>query len=200
MQTKLTTLLERWIQTFVNQTTYNSLVLWDGSLAAGTPETPTHTLERLLREAQNHRNVILAFSKATRLLLYGQRITKLVWRQPSPCLLKIENYPVFAGAMRLLGDVYVAKLAGHNGTFRLDMDKKLSFAQAVEAVQKLLGNDLILQGYPETLRLAHIFSTFTANEVIGVQRFLAKECGVNIVVRPNLRRLLFGRFGKGLEG
>ena len=99
-----------------------------------------------------------------------------------------------------MGNIYVAKLTGGSCTFRLDIDKRLSQMQAVEAVQKLLGNDLILQSYPETLRLAHIFSTFTATEVLGIQRCVAKESNIKILTRPNVRRILFGRFGKGPEG
>jgi hypothetical protein len=156
-------------------------------------------VEGLLKEARNRSNTILAFSKMTRLLLYGHRITDLVWKQSPPCLLKIENYPVAASSMRLLGNVYVAKLSAGSCAFRLDVDKELSHIKAVEAVQKLLGNDMILQSYPETLRLAHIFSTFTANEVIGIQRCVATESNMKIIARPNVRRLLFGRFGKGPE-
>jgi len=48
--------------------------------------------------------------------------------------------------------------------------------------------------------LAHIFSTFTATEVIGIQRFIVHQYGLKIVTRPNVRRLLFGPFGKGAEG
>jgi len=67
----------------------------------------------------------------------------------------------------------------------------------VEAVEKLLGNDIILQSYPETLRLAHILCTFTANEVIAMQHFIARKYGLKIINRPDMHRLLFGPFGKG---
>jgi len=66
-------------------------------------------------------------------------------------------------------------------------------------VSKLFGSDLVEQGYPETLRLAHILSTFTANEVIGIQRFISKNYGLRIVSQPNLRRSLFGPFGTGRD-
>jgi len=107
---------------------------------------------------------------------------------------------MMAGSMSLLGSVYVTKLSAGSCAFRLDVDKELSHKRAVEAVQNLLGDDLIRQSYPETLRLAHIFSTFTANEVIGIQRCFALESNMKIVARSNIRRLLFGRFGKGAEG
>jgi hypothetical protein len=200
VQTRLTTLLERWIQEYVNQTTDNSLMLWDGSLTAGTPETLAKDMEQLLREARRRRNTILAFSKITRLLLRGQRITDLGAEQPPPWLLKIENYPVFAGPMHLLGNVYVTKLTAGSCAFRLDVDRELPYETVIDATQRLLGNEVLSQSYPEALRLAHIFSTFTANEVLGLQRCVVKESTLKIVERPNIRRLLFDRFGKGPEG
>jgi hypothetical protein len=45
------------------------------------------------------------------------------------------------------------------------------------------------------LRIAHIFSTFTANEILAVQRFVARNHHVSLQARPNLRRSLFGPFG-----
>jgi hypothetical protein len=200
VQTRLATLLERWTQAFANQTIRDGLILWDGSLMTNILETPTHTMEKLLKEARNRRNTILAFSKMTQLLLHGHRITDLAWKHPPPCLLRIDNYPDSLGPIHALGNIYVAKLTEGSCAFRLDVDKDLPNRQAVEAVQKLLGNDLVMQSYPETLRLAHIFSTFTANEVIGIQRCLSREANVKIVARPNVRRLLFGPYGKGPEG
>ena len=65
----------------------------------------------------------------------------------------------------------------------------------MDAVQRLIGNDLILESYPETLRLAHIYSTFTANEVLGIQRLIVQKYGLKIIERPNIRKILFGPFG-----
>jgi glycyl-tRNA synthetase alpha subunit len=113
----------------------------------------------------------------------------------------MEGYPTALSAtIRFLGNIYVAKLSQGNCSFRLDIDHKLDHDQAIEATQRLLANDLLLESYPETLRLAHIYSTFTANEVIGIQRFLAQTYGIRTVTRPNIRRLLFGPYGKGPEG
>jgi hypothetical protein len=100
-----------------------------------------------------------------------------------------------------LGNVYAARFADDDICFRLDVDKDLQQSQVLDAVQRLLGNDVPNNGYgyPETLRLAHIYSTFTANEVIGMQRYLEHERELRISVKPNIRRLLFGPFGKGPE-
>jgi hypothetical protein len=99
--------------------------------------------------------------------------------------------------MILLGDVFVAKLTKGSYAFRLDIDREVTFEQKVEAVERLLGNDLISQSYPETLRLAHILCTFTANEVIAMQHFVTMKCGLRLLNRPDMHKLLFGPFGRG---
>jgi len=62
-------------------------------------------------------------------------------------------------------------------------------------MNRLIASDVVMQGYPETLRLAHIFSTFTANDVIATQRYLAYAYGLRIAPRFNIRKCLFGPFG-----
>jgi hypothetical protein len=201
MQTRLTTLLERWLQASVTSQTQGTIILLDGSLTAGTPDTPVNVLAQLLQKARIRLNTILAFSKMTRLRLQGHRLTDLTEKCKPPCLMEMEGYPTaLSNTIRFLGNIYVAKLTPGNCSFRLDIDQKLDHNQAVEATQRLIANDLVTESYPETLRLAHIYSTFTANEVIGIQRFLAQTHGIKTVTRPNIRRLLFGPFGKGPEG
>lgn len=200
IQNKLTSILERWIQSSIIQTTYNSIVLWDGSLIAGTTESPIKAIKELLTTAQKNRNTILAFSKMTRLTLQGHKLTDLIFKHQPPCLLKIQENIDNIGPMKLMGDIYIAKFTKGNLAFRMDADKHSSKKEIIDAVQNLLGNDVILQSYPETLRLAHIFSTFTATEVLGLQRYISLKSDLRIEIKPNLRRLLFGRFGKGPEG
>ena len=202
MQNRMCNLLERWLQMGVSCSSNRSVILWDGSLTAGTVDSPVNVVSRLLKVARNRLNTVLAFSKMTRLRLSGHRLTDLAWKSRPPSLLQINGgFPACVSSkVRFLGDIYVARLTGGSCSFRLDIDREVPWEQGLEAVQRLLGNDLLLQSYPETLRLAHIFSTFTANEVIGIQRFMAQKCGLKMVTRPNVRRLLFGSFGKGSEG
>ena len=201
MQTSMTTLLERWLQMSVASQSRGSLLLWDGSLTAGTGDSPTHMMAQLLETACNRLNTVLAFSKVTRLRLIGHRLTDLTENCTPPCLIETDGYPIApASNVRFLGNIYVAKLSEGSCSFRLDVDRKLPREQAIEALRRLIANDLILESYPETLRLAHIYSTFTANEVIAIQRFLAQTHGLRTITKPNIRRLLFGPFGKGLEG
>ena len=200
MQTRMGNLLERWLQLGISCSAHDSIILWDGSLTAGTADSPVNVISRLLEIAKNRLNTVLAFSKTTNLRLLGHRLTDLTEKSKPPCLLQISGFPVPSGPVFPLGNVYVAKLTHGICAFRLDIDKKVPREWGIEAVQKLLGSDLLVQSYPETLRLAHIFSTFTATEVIGIQRFIAQQYGLKIIARPNIRRLLFGPFGKGSEG
>ncbi len=201
MQTRLTTILERWLQANVTNQSQGTIILLDGSLTAGTPDTPINVMAQLLQKARIRLNTILAFSKMTKLRLQGHRLTDITEKCRAPCLMQMEGYPMaLASSIRFLGNIFVAKLSQGNCSFRLDIDQKLNRDQAIEATQRLIANDVVTDSYPETLRLAHIYSTFTANEVIGIQRYLAQTHGVKTVIRPNIRKLLFGPFGKGPEG
>jgi len=200
MQTRIGNLLERWLQLGISCSAHDSIILWDGSLTAGTVDSPVNVISQLLEIARNRLNTVLAFSKTTNLRLLGHRLTDLAEKSKPPCLLQINGFPIPSGPVFTLGNVYVAKLTQGICSFRLDIDKKVPRERVIEAVEKLLGSDLLIQSYPETLRLAHIFSTFTATEVIGIQRFIAQQYGLKIIVRPNIRRLLFGPFGKDSEG
>jgi hypothetical protein len=202
LQTRIAGVLERWIQLNLCSTSSNILILFDGSLTAGTPDTPESVVAKILQTARTRANTVLAFSKFSRIRFKGQALTEIALKGTSPCLVKFDDFLEGTSNFKLLGNVYVARFSDDDICFRLDVDKDLQWSQVLDAVQRLLGNDVFHQGhgYPETLRLAHIYSTFTANEVIGMQRYLEHEQELKISIKPNIRRLLFGPFGKGPEG
>jgi hypothetical protein len=193
---RMANILERWLQKFIAKSITNGIILFDGSLTAGTADTPTHQLKEILDASRSMGNTVLAFTKTTTLRLNGYIITDALAAQEPPCLIELENLKP-KPPLTLLGEVYVAKLAKGNCAFRLDIDREVPAQQKIEAVEKLLGNDSIAYSYPETLRLAHILCTFTANEVLAMQHFIHKKYCLKMVNRPNMHRLLFGPFGKG---
>jgi hypothetical protein len=196
MPMRLASLLERWLQTMLARTATDGLILFDGSLTSGTIDTPAQRMREILSTARRNHNTVLAFSKATTLRANGYLITDLLPERNPPYLLETTGLR-FKPPTILLGDVYVARLNKANIAFRLDIDKEIPTQTRMEAVEKLLGNDLYTQSYPETLRLAHILCTFTANEVLAMQHFITRNHGIQIVNRPDMHRLLFGPFGKG---
>ncbi|HMK93799.1 MAG TPA: hypothetical protein VK536_00210 [Candidatus Limnocylindrales bacterium] len=196
MPMRLASLLERWMQTMLAKTVIRGIILFDGSLISGTIETPTQRLREILGCARRNSSIVLAFSKATTLRANGILITEQLPSHDPPYLLETTGVH-FKPPTILLGDVYVARLNKANFAFRLDIDKETPAEQRLEAVQKLLGNDLYKQSYPETLRLSHILCTFTANEVLAIKHFITRKHGIQMVNRPDMHRLLFGPFGKG---
>ncbi|HEX9262032.1 MAG TPA: hypothetical protein VF893_05840 [Candidatus Bathyarchaeia archaeon] len=196
MPTRLANLLERWLQTMIAKTAANGVLLFDGSLTSGTFDTPVQRMREILGTARRNGNVVLAFSKATVLRSNGYLITDLLPERDPPYLLETTDTRIKPPTV-LLGDVYVARLNKANLAFRLDIDREISIQNQKEAVEKLIGNDVFQQSYPETLRLSHILCTFTANEVLAIQHFISRKHGIKIINRPDMHRLLFGPFGKG---
>jgi len=196
MPTRIASLLERWQQTMLSRTGTNGLILFDGSLTSGIGDASTQRMKEILDNARKKQNVVLAFSKMTSLRFNGYLITDMLVNYKPPYLFKVAGLKPKPPII-LLGDVYVARLTKGNYAFRLDIDKQVSIERKIEALEKLLGNDLFSQSYPETLRLAHILCTFTANEVIAMQHFITRKYDLKIINRPNMHRLLFGPFGKG---
>ncbi len=194
--TRISLLLERWMQSALAKTADNGLILFDGSLTSGTTDTPVQRMKQILETARRHGNTVIAFSKATSLRINGCLITDLQPEHDPPYLLETRGLKLKPPAV-LLGDVYVARLNKANLSFRVDIDRETSVNGRMEALEKLIGNDVYTQSYPETLRLAHILCTFTANEVLAMQHFITRKHGIHIVNRPDMHRLLFGPFGKG---
>jgi hypothetical protein len=176
MPTRIASLLERWMQNAIAKTAENGLILLDGSLTSGTADAPVQRMKQILETARKRGNTVLAFSKATSLRFTGLK--------PKPPAV-------------LLGDIYVARFNRAKLAFRLDIDRGAVETDRIESVEKLIGNDVYKQSYPETLRLSHILCTFTANEVLAIQHFIMRKHGIHIINRPDMHRLLFGPFGKG---
>jgi len=201
-QSQLCNALERWIQMAISSSTSNSIILFDGTLSTRPFNGNADILAQILRKARGNSNAVVSFSKFSTIKFLGKKITDLIAKQKEPCLLEINEsmLSISSKTMRLLGKIYAGKLCGKGYAFRIDVDRMLPKEMQVIVIQRILGNDLAFQGYPETLRLAHIFSTFTASDVIGIQRFLTRKYGLKIVNWPNFRKVLFGPFGTGCAG
>lgn len=197
MADQIRNILERWLQKQLCESCQNSLLLWDGSLMALSVNRPITPLFPLLNIARKGRNTILAFSKKTALTAMGRRINTLVNDRDIPCLLDIDNIIQlqYGKRLRFLGKVYIAKLTRGTLSFRLDIDRRLSQYEGRIAAEDLLKSDLILNSYPESLRLAHILSRFSAGEVIAMKRYITLNHRLRIVPQPDVRQILFGPYG-----
>jgi hypothetical protein len=195
--------LEHWLQFNLNQTLSNAIILLDGSLTSGTPE-PSRELERIFNAARQGKNLIIAISKSTRLRIGEKSITDLLEKSKNPCLLDIDDQVVrqfSSHPLRFIGRVFVGKLAEPGFPFRMDVDRQANAETMLDGFRELIGTEIVDQGYPETLRLAHILSTFTATDVLALQAFAASSFGIQLIPNPKtvLRRSLFGPFGTSWE-
>jgi hypothetical protein len=199
---RIRNVLERWLQFNVTASVKNGFVLIDGSLTAGTPDNPCRELEHILDAARRSGSCMVAISKKTKLRIKNEALTNLLEDESNPCLLDVDSeitdqfppYPV-----RFLGRVFVAKLARFGFPFRIDVDRQISHSSAVSELSQLAGTDIVDQGYPETLRMAHVLSTFTATDVLAMQAFAEAQFGLQMIPKLALRHSLFGPFGTRWE-
>ncbi len=200
MPGRIRNILERWLQAQLSQSCEDSVILWDGSLTAWTIDSPVTLIDDMLRMARSRGNVVLAFSKKTKFTIFGRRIADLINNRNAPCLLDLDEIirRQYGNYLCFFGRVYAAKLTPSQFSFRLDVDREIERETGINAVQKLISNDIVVESYPETLRLAHILSRFSASEIIGMQRLIAENFGIRTVFRPNIRQILFGPYGGGL--
>jgi len=199
---RIRNVLERWLQFNACSMIHGGFMLLDGSLTAGTPDNPSKDLERILETARRRESTVLAISKKTKLRIENRSLTDFLENQLKACILDVDEqvtdqfppYPV-----RFLGRVFVGKLAKSGFSFRMDVDREISMAETMMGFRELAGTDIVDQGYPETLRMAHILATFTAGDVLAMQAFAAAQYGVQLLPKLALRRSLFGPFGTAWE-
>jgi len=199
---RIRNMLERWLQYNVSLSFGNAFLLIDGSLTAGTPDNPSRELERILEVARSSGSALIAISKKTKLRIRNEGLTELLEHESDPCLLNVdtaitEQFPPYP--VQFLGRVFVAKLARFGFPFRTDIDRQIPADSAMKEFAQLAGTDIVDQGYPETLRMAHVLATFTAMDVLAMQTFAQAEFGVQMMPKLALRRSLFGPFGTAWE-
>jgi len=185
-------LLERWLQHQVAVSNNDTIILWDGSLAAPRISRSLPLVKMILREARNNSNSVLAFSKKTSLTLWNDSLD-LVDSKLAPGLLDVDEEALACamGNITFLGHVYAAKFSPGKYTFRLDIDRSVS-SNAAEIGGKLLASECLHENYPETLRLAHVLSKLSSMEIVGIHRFIGKKYGFKTSLSPNIRRTIFG--------
>jgi hypothetical protein len=181
----------------------HSILLVDGSLTAGTADNPAQDIKAFLDAAHESGNVVVAISKNSRICVSDKPITRILDEIRTPCILEIDSQVAERFGSRplsFLGRVYVGKLSKSGFAFRIDVDRQVAPILAVDALQDLIGTEIVVQGYPETLRMAHILSTFTSSDVLALQASARSQFGIQLLPKFSVRRSLFGPFGTGWEG
>ncbi len=156
MRFRLARILERVVQLHVAREHKRSIILWDGALIAGTVDTPTGAIQECVESARDNGNITIAFSKKSRLYVNGKLITCLLEDYSPPVLLDVSQPAKEIFGSRQLGDVYVVKL-GYL-PFRVDIDSFYEKETQLESLASLLASDVGRDGYPNSLKIAHLSS------------------------------------------
>lgn len=176
---------ERAIQFELASHLRNSIILIDGSLRSSVFEDRAKTLGGITENCVLYRNHLAGISKHTRLKVLERAAAPLA-NVPGPAYVEVDMI-IKSLVKGTVGSNLMARLGSNTPVLRIDVvgdkDKTLS---------RLLGNDPVAHGYPETLRLAHHVSTFTGTEVTCLRSHVLNNYDVQELAADDIRRTLLG--------
>lgn len=174
-------LLERHVASVAAGLLRNGLLLLDGSLRLSLFEPRDMGLDSLLEEATT-----VAMSKASRIKLVN-RIASVLLKNEGPCFVEITSF-MKTIIRPSLGRSFIVKLDASGLPFRADLP---SHADPKETFSSLRSSDIITRGYPESLRIAHLLSVFTATEIAALKGIIASQAG-EVLATEDLRKVVLG--------
>jgi len=167
--------LEAYIKDYVSGHVSNSIILWDGRLQL------IEDFVEGLKCARRNGNVIIALSKDA--ISHYHPIYEKVGEVECPFVAILSE--------DRSKTVVAARLEGEGLVLKAECFPPKAHEKIAEDFAKIVGNDLLGSGYPETLRLAHILCKFTATEVIGLRQALDKK-SIEIRRKNDARKIIFG--------
>jgi hypothetical protein len=177
---------ERAVQNEVASHSVGSIILVDGSLRTSIFEGSQRGIKKITEACILRKNIIVGISKATRLKPLERAAGPLL-KVPGPALIDVDI--IVKGLTRNSIGSHVMVRLDHSGpVLRAD----IFGATNNESLGKLVSNDAITSGYPETLRLAHHISTFTATEVTCLRSHVLNNYDVTELAAEDIRRTLLG--------
>jgi len=195
MTDRIRNFFERLAQRYACRIIDGGISLWDGSLTAGTVDTPRELMEETLSIAAEHENSVIAVSKQSVLRTrFGERILDLLEGEVGPCFKDIHDQISSRHASRILGRVHVVKFAPMGFSFRVDVAPRRGLS-CCEALRLLRGNVSFYNGYPDPLRQVHISAYFTPYEVLSLQSLAVEKYHMRVIPSFDVRRHILGPFG-----
>lgn len=187
-------IFERWLQLNLVRSVRSSIILIDGSLSLGSPQSSERLMDMIVDDADSNKNYIVALSKSTKLRLIDRKITCIDASTDPPYLIDVNDAVKEHKKLRCAGKIYVAKLSKVSFPFRVDLSPS---ADPVSTLSSLLVSDFLIYGYPETLLLAHAYCTFTKADVIGIQSMLSSRFNLKVFDDLEVRQTIFYPFDGG---
>lgn len=196
--------IERMIQLDVVRELEGGILLVDGALTLRTYNTPEVFLQRLAKEAGKRNSEIVGVSKKSRVTVEGVHVGALLDNDPTDAgyrrIVTLDAAGTEADAeTRNLGVPFATRFAPGGFTFRVDVTRQSLLPSEEAVLEALYANTQMTLGYPNLLRLAHIHSAFTKDEVISLQVKAAHDYQISMRPPEDLS-VIFAPFRKGLGG
>ena len=181
--------VERVIQMELSSNLSKSVILIDGSLKSSLFEEKKQAIKNVSENCILRQNSMIGISKSSKLKIIDRISTPLAKIQ-GPAYMDV-NLIIKSLVRNTVGDNLIAKFGTHNSPI-LRVDVVAGNSGKDEALGKLLGNDSIACGYPETLRLAHHVSTFSSTEISCLRGHVLSNYDVTELASEDIRKTLLG--------
>ncbi|MFQ5940543.1 MAG: DNA double-strand break repair nuclease NurA [Nitrososphaerales archaeon] len=177
--------IERVMQNEICRLLTNAIILVDGSLKRSVFEDEHNGLNRILKNCEVNGNQLVGISKTTRIKVLDKLASSLM-RKNEACYIDVSSL-VKNLVSNVLGKPLLAKLSNNGSVLRVDVLNNPN-----ESLGRLVTNDAITNGYPETLAFAHHVSLFNRTDITCIKGFILSKFGVREMMGEDVRRTLLG--------
>jgi hypothetical protein len=182
--------VERAIQLELSHHFTDAILLVDGSLRSSVFEHRSHTLKKIVENGSLYKNTVAGISKSTKLRILD-KISLPLTKIKDPGYIDI-NLIIKSLVRNTIGDSLLVKFGYRYTSPILRLDIATADGNKDISLGKILGNDSIARGYPETLQLAHHISTFTCTEVSCLKSHVLNKYDVAELASEDIRKKLLG--------
>jgi hypothetical protein len=182
--------VERAIQLVLSHHFSGSILLVDGSLRSSVFEHRMHTLKKVVEDCSLYNNTIIGLSKSTKIRILD-KLSHPLTKIKGPGFMDVDLV-IKSLTRNTIGDSLLVKFGSSYTSPILRADISTSDRDRGRSFGKILGNDSIARGYPETLQLAHHISTFTTTEISCLKSHILNKYDVIELVPEDIRKKLLG--------
>lgn len=177
---------ERAIQFELASHLAGAIILVDGSLRASVFEERRRSLTKIAEECVMRRSTLVGISKGTKFKPL-ERAAAPLSNVPGPAFIEVDDL-VKNLVKNSLGSNYMIRLDATGPVLRADV----MGASGAESLGRLIANDSVSAGYPESLRLAHHISAFAATELTCLRSHILRNYDVIELAAQDIRRIVLG--------
>ena len=181
--------MERLIQYELSKILHNSVILVDGALKASIFENRQYNLSKITENCLLNRNILIGLAKSTKFKILD-KVSIGLRSFNDPGLIDV-GFIIKSLVRNSLGYNTMVKFAKNTLIMRADIVAS-SISDATFSLGKIMGNDPLPSGYPESLSIAHHISSFSSSEISGIKVHLLKKYNVAELPAHNPRQELLG--------